>query len=269
MGELSQPPMAWRLSGNQVKLWRTEANVSREELAEEAGYGPETIKSMEQGRRRPTRHLLEIADEMCGAKGKLVAAHPYLEPDRALVRTDEYMAIEAEAIAFDWYEVLLIPGLLQTEEYARVLMSSHCPPVDDNTVEARVVARLERRELLKKTTTLFSFVIHEAALRGMVGGPEVMRGQLHHLVGVGELRNVSIQVLGIGQGAVPGIDGPFILLETSDHRHYCYGEAQVGSMLHADPERASALRKRHPMIRMRALDEVDSARFIRRVAEEL
>ncbi|WKK21462.1 helix-turn-helix transcriptional regulator [Streptomyces olivoreticuli] len=269
MGELSQPPMAWRLSGNQVKLWRTEANISREELAEEAGYGPETIKSMEQGRRRPTQRLLEIADEMCGAKGKLVAVHPYLEPDRALVRTDEYMAIEAEAIAIDWYEVLLIPGLLQTEDYARVLMASHCPPVEDETVEVRVTGRLERQGLLEKTTTLFNFVIHEVALRGMVGGPEVMKRQLNHLAEMGKLRNVSIQVLPVGQGAIPGINGPFTLLEMSDHRRYCYGEGQVSSMLHADPDRVSVLMKRYATIRMHALNDVDSDQLMRRMAEEL
>ncbi|WP_240351756.1 helix-turn-helix domain-containing protein [Streptomyces olivoreticuli] len=269
MGELSQPPMAWRLSGNQVKLWRTEANVSREELAEEAGYGPETIKSMEQGRRRPTQHLLEIADEMCGAKGKLAAVHPYLEPDRFVSRVREYMSIEAEAIAQHWYDVLLIPGLLQTEEYARVLMASHCPPVDDDTVEARVLGRVQRGELLRKPTTLFSFVIHEVALRGLVGGPKVMKGQLNRLLELGELRNVSIQVLPLGQGAGPAVGGSFSVLEVPDHRCYGYQEAQGMSMLYTDLEKVGELVKRHSMIRMRALDAEGSAQLVRRVAEEL
>ncbi|MEU5190480.1 helix-turn-helix transcriptional regulator [Streptomyces klenkii] len=262
-------PMAWRLCGNQIKLWRQAAGVSREELAAEAGYGVEAVRSMEMGRRRPSQHLLRVADSMFGANGKLESTHQYLEPDRALVRTAEYMAIEAEAVAMDWYEVLLIPGLLQTEEYARVLMASHCPPVSDETVEVRVVARMERQKLLEKKTTLFSFVIHEAALRSLVGGREVMKRQLNRLLEVGELRNVSIQVLPNGRGATPGLVGGFVLLETSEHRHYCYGETQVGSMLHADPERVSALMKRHAVIRMHALDEVESARFIREVAEEL
>ncbi|MEV6673963.1 helix-turn-helix transcriptional regulator [Streptomyces sp. NPDC051162] len=269
MGDLSQPPMAWRQCGNQVRLWRTEANISREELAKESGYGAETIKSMEQGRRRPTLHLLEIADQLFGAGGKLTAAHPYLEPDKALVRTEEYMAIEAEAICLHWYEVLLIPGLLQTEEYARVLMASHCPPVDDDLVEVRVAGRMKRQELLKKATTLFNFVIHEAALRTLLGGPEVMKGQLNHLVEVGKLRNVSLQVLPLACGAGPGISSAFIVLEAADHRHYGYGEGQVGSMLHADPERLSALMKRYAAIRMDALNEVDSVQLIQRMAEEL
>ncbi|MGK5729058.1 helix-turn-helix domain-containing protein [Streptomyces sp. URMC 124] len=262
-------PMAWRLCGNQIKLWRQAANVSREELAAEAGYGVEAVRSMEMGRRRPSQHLLQVADAMFGANGKLESAHPYLEPDRYANRIREYMGIEAEAVAHHWYDVLVIPGLLQTEDYARVLMASHCPPVDDETVEARVAGRLERQELLKKQTTLFSFVIHEAALRGLVGGPEVMKGQLNHLLEVGKLRNVSIQVLPLGQGAGPAIGGPFSVLETTDHRVYGYQEGQGASMLYTDLDRVGALTKRHSMIRMSALDAESSAELIRRVAEEL
>ncbi|MGW1075157.1 helix-turn-helix domain-containing protein [Streptomyces sp. NPDC002537] len=269
MSVYDQPPMAWRLSGNQVKLWRTEADISREQLAEEAGYGPETVKSMEQGRRRPSQHLLEVADEMCGAKGKLAAAHPYLDPEPFISRVREYMAIEAEAIAIHWYEVLLIPGLLQTEDYARVLVGSHCPPVDDETVETQVVARMQRQELLTKATTLFSFVIHEAALRSLVGGPEVMKGQLNHLLRVGEFRNVSIQVLPIGQGATPGLDGSFTVLETSESKLYGYQEAQGVSTLLTEPKRVSDFVKCYSMIRMSALDTLESARFIKRLAAEL
>ncbi|MEV4739516.1 helix-turn-helix transcriptional regulator [Streptomyces sp. NPDC049555] len=267
--ETSQPPMAWRLCGNQVKLWRTEAGISREQLAQEAGYGCETVSSMEQGRRRPTQRLLEVADDMCGARGKLRAALAYLEPERFAVRSREYLVLEAEAIALQWYEVLLIPGLLQTEGYARALMSSHCPPVDRDTVEARVTARLERHELLKKPTVLFNFVIHEAALRSMVGGAETMKAQLNHLLAAGELHNATVQVLTSGQGANPGLSGPFMVLETPDHKYYGFEEGQETGVLHADAERVSALMKRHAMIRMHALSEAESARFISKLAEDL
>ncbi|MEU4202469.1 helix-turn-helix transcriptional regulator [Streptomyces sp. NPDC026294] len=65
--------MAWRYCGNQIRLWRGQAELSREELASEVGYSVEYVKSMEQGRRRPTLHLLRVADEMCGARGMLTA----------------------------------------------------------------------------------------------------------------------------------------------------------------------------------------------------
>ncbi|MCA6094475.1 helix-turn-helix transcriptional regulator [Streptomyces sp. SCA3-4] len=260
--------MAWRLCGNQVKLWRMDAGVSREALGQEAGYGYETVKSMEQGRRRPSQRLLEVADEMCGANGKLLAARNYLQPERFVPRVRDYMAAEAEAIAVHWYETVLIPGLLQTEEYARVLMAQHCPPVDDETVEERVAARLERQGLLTKATVLFSFVLYEAALHTLVGGREAMRRQLDHLLEVGNARNVSLQVLPARQGVYAGLGGPFVLLENAELERHAFEEGQETGVLHTDPERISNLTKRHAMIRMQALSAEESAEFIRKLAEE-
>jgi DNA-binding XRE family transcriptional regulator len=73
----SQPPIAWRYCGSQIKHWRAEAGVRREDLAKEANYGYEYVKSMENGRRRPTLRLLQVADQMCRASGKLEAAKGY------------------------------------------------------------------------------------------------------------------------------------------------------------------------------------------------
>ncbi|MEU5049415.1 helix-turn-helix transcriptional regulator [Streptomyces sp. NPDC021096] len=261
--------MAWRLCGNQVKLWRTDAGVSREALGQEAGYGYETVKSMEQGRRRPSQRLLEVADEMCGANGKLLAARNYLQPERFARRVRELIAVEAEAIAVHSYQILLIPGLLQTEEYARTLMSRHCPPVDEATVEERLAGRLARQELLKKPTVMFTFVIHEAALCTGVGGPGVMRRQLGRLLTAGEQRNVTLQVLPSDRGVTPGLNGPFVLLETAEFDHCAYEEGQNTGTLYEDPEKISCLMKSHAMIRTEALNVEDSARFIAKVAEEL
>lgn len=268
--ESSQPPMAWRYCGNQLKLWRTQAGVSREELAKEAGYEYETVKSMEQGRRRPTVRLLEVADEMCGARGKLVAATDYLQPEKFPPRSQEFMAVESEAIALHSYQPLLIPGLLQTEDYARALLSASYPPLDDETVEERVAARLRRQERLReKPSALFSFVIYEAALRSMVGGREVMRRQLHHLLQLSELRNVSINVLPVGLGAVLGLSGALVILETAQHQQFAYVEGHETSALHSAREQVSVLSQRHGMIRAQALSVEESAVFLRKLAEEL
>ncbi|WP_432094926.1 Scr1 family TA system antitoxin-like transcriptional regulator [Streptomyces sp. bgisy100] len=262
--------MAWRYCGNQIKLWRTQAGVTREGLGKEANYDYEYVKSMEQGRRKPTLRLLEVADEMRGARGMLLAAQDYLKPERFPARTQEYMATEADAIAVHWYESLLIPGLLQTEQYARALMSGSCPPLDDSTIEERVTARLQRQEkLTRQPTVVFGFVVYEAALRSMTGGPEVMRSQLQHVLAIAELRNVAVQVLPVGRAASAALSGPLILLENAEHEQYAYVEGQETSALHVDRGKVSALVQRHGMIRMQALSVEDSSRFIAAVAEEL
>ncbi|KUF17912.1 helix-turn-helix domain-containing protein [Streptomyces silvensis] len=265
-----QPPAAWRYCGSQIKLWRAEASVSRAALADEAGYDCEYVKSMENGRRRPTLRLLQVADQMCGAGGKLAAAQQYLKPEPFPQRTQAYVQAEAEAIALYAYGALLIPGLLQTKEYAYELLSKSCPPVDEDTVRERVAGRLKRQQKLHgKPPAHVSFVIHEAALRGMVGGRDVMRSQLAHLLEVGKRRNVSIQVLPFAVAPPVALGGPMVLVETVEHEQYGYVEGQETGALYADADTLNALRQRLGAIRMQALNIAESARFIGKVADEL
>ncbi|WP_234318025.1 helix-turn-helix domain-containing protein [Streptomyces rimosus] len=265
----TQPPMTWRYCGDQLKLWRTRAGVSREALAAEANYDAEYVKSMEQGRRRPTLRMLQIADQVCRAHGMLESAHEYLKPEKFVKRSNEYMGLEADAIALHWYENLLIPGLLQTEEYARELMGNTFPPVDDETVETRVEFRLERQERLEEPTVLFSFVIYEAALRTEVGGVEMMQRQLDRLLEAQKLRNVSIQILPVGRAPYRALSGPVILLETAEHETYTYSPAQGASTLQSEASDVSELVHLYGLIRMQALGTEDSDAYIRKVAKDL
>lgn len=149
-GESQQAQQNWRYCGGQIKLWREEASVSRQALADEAGYDYEYVKSMECGRRRPTLRLLQTADQLCGARGKLVAAQEYLKPESFPQRTQQYVLVEDEAITLYSYAAMLIPGLLQTKEYAGELISNSCPPLDEETIDERVAARLKRQEKLTR-----------------------------------------------------------------------------------------------------------------------
>ncbi|MFD5697634.1 helix-turn-helix domain-containing protein [Streptomyces lasiicapitis] len=269
MGEAnSQPPVAWRYCGSQIKLWRAEAGVSRAALADEAGYDCEYVKSMENGRRRPTLRLLQVADQMCGAGGKLTAAQEYLKPEKFLSYSEDYMRYEAEAIALSSYQPFHIPGLLQTEQTIRALLDAYLPPLDDETIEERVAGRLERQSLLDRRTRAFSFVIGEAALRNPVGGAEAHKRQLQGLLEAGAARNVMVQVLPF-VGAGPGVDGPFVLLETPEHEMLVYEEGQETARLYADPDKVSAIAQRHAMILRQALNPDESARFIAKLAEGL
>ncbi|MBH1937313.1 helix-turn-helix domain-containing protein [Streptomyces sp. AV19] len=268
MGQVSDSPVGWRYCGNQIKRWRYFAGVSREELANEAGYTVETIKAMEQGRRRPTPRLLRIADEMCGAHGLLVAGLDYLQPEKIITHVRDYMEHEVEAIALCSYQPQLVPGLLQTEEYARQLSAAHWPPKSGEEIEAWLKEQEKRRVLLDDEQREFSFIIGEAVVRYPVGDKDAHRRQLLHLLKAGERRNVTIQVLRFG-GAHSGLYGPFILLETPQRQRLVYEEGQVAGKLYADEEQVSILFRRHTMITRQALTPDDSARFIRSVVEEL
>ncbi|MEV6792556.1 DUF5753 domain-containing protein [Streptomyces sp. NPDC051320] len=200
----------------------------------------------------------------------LVAAQEFLRPEKFPSYSQEYAEAEAKAVALHSYQPLFVPGQLQTEAYARALLNANCPPLDDETVEARVAARLQRQERLhRKQTVLFGFVVYEAALREPVGGRDEMRAQLQHLLELRHLRNVSIQVLPVGQGAHTGLNGPLVLIETDEHEHFAYEEGQSTGILHSASDKVGLLIQRHGMIRMQALGVEQSAQFIGKLAEEL
>ncbi|MFK0118759.1 helix-turn-helix domain-containing protein [Streptomyces sp. NPDC090994] len=262
---MSQPPVMWRFTGNQLKRWRTRANISRVQLAAATNYSPDTIKSMEQGVRMPTARVLDVADELCDAGELLSAAKEYLCKEKFPARAQEYMEREREAISIWWYEVALIPGLLQTAAYARKLISDRLPPQDEETVEERVATRMDRQTILTtpKPPVACCFVLYEAALRS----PLVDKEQLERLLEVGRLRNVVIQVLPFEQAFSNALEGPMVLIETRDRERYAFAEGAFASELSADPGAVGRVTEALSMIRTRALDPEESARFIERMVK--
>ncbi|MFC5634220.1 helix-turn-helix domain-containing protein [Streptomyces bullii] len=256
----------WRFSGNQMKRWRTKANVSREQLAAAANYSPDTIKAMEQGARMPTPRVLDVADELCRAEGLLSAAKEYLSREKFPARAQEFMEREKEAISLWWYEVTHVPGLLQTKGYAKALIDNHVPPLDEETAADRVAARMERQSILtgRKPPVALSFVVYEAVLRS----PQVDAEQLHRLLEVSGLSNVTLQVLPFGRAVPAALMGPVVLLETRDHERFAYAEGQLGSELSADPDAVSRTTERLSMIRAQAFSPDESARFVERMVDQ-
>ncbi|MEU7578634.1 helix-turn-helix transcriptional regulator [Streptomyces sp. NPDC041068] len=256
----------WRYSGTQMKRWRTKANVTREQLGAAANYAPDTIKAMEQGVRMPTARVLDAADELCRAEGLLSAAKEYVKAEKFPARAQDFMVYEREAVSLWWYEVALVPGLLQTEPYARALIGNHCPPLDEETVEQRVAARLERQEILTRTSPVaISFVVYEAVLRV----PQVDKGQLLRLLDVGRRSNISVQVLPFGRAISAALLGPMVLLEARDRERLAFTEGPSTSVLTSEPEVVSSHTERLSVIRMEALGTEESALFVKRMAEEL
>lgn len=256
----------WRYSGNQMKRWRMKANVTREELGVAANYAPDTIKAMEQGVRMPTARALDAADELCGAQGLLSAGKDYVRAEKFPAQAQDFMEYERDAISRWAFEVVLIPGLLQTMAYARALIGNHCPPLDEETAERRIAARMERQELLTRTPPVaLSFVLYEAALRA----PQADKEQLLRLLEVGRHANISIQVLPFSRVIPAALMGPMVLLETRDRERLAFTEGPSASELTSAPDVVSLYTERLSMIRMEALGTGESALFIKRMAEEL
>lgn len=124
-----------------------------------------------------------------------------------------YISFEYEAAGVRNYQSLYIPGLLQTEDYARAVVRSGVLSATDAQVADRVQARMDRQGVLTKEAPLtFWAIVDEAALRRVVGGVDVMRAQFRHLVEAVKAPNITFQVIPFSAGAHPGMPGEFVRL---------------------------------------------------------
>ncbi|PRX51165.1 helix-turn-helix protein [Prauserella shujinwangii] len=129
------------------------------------------------------------------------------------VFTGAFVGLEADASSLRAFQALLVPGLLQTERYARAVIRAMRPDAPEAEVERRVAARMARQQLLADPSPPeYWAVIDEAVVHRVVGGADVMAEQLARLVEVGQLPHVTIQVVPFGAGAHPGMEGPFLIL---------------------------------------------------------
>jgi transcriptional regulator with XRE-family HTH domain len=251
---------AMKLVGAQVGTARRAAGLTQRELAERLMVDEETVASIEQGRRPLKPDLAEQLDELLQTRGLLAAGVDNLpEIDQFPMWAELYVQNEREAIALSWYDALVVPGLLQTEPYARALLSARVPAYDADELETKVAARVGRREILhRKVPPTVSFVVWEPALRMPTGGRDTHLDQLRFLREYSELPGLALQILPLDRTSHAGDAGPFILLETPDHQHLAYTESQRGSQWVSDPNEVSILARKYAMLRTQALNTEDS-----------
>ncbi|MFE5004754.1 helix-turn-helix domain-containing protein [Streptomyces sp. NPDC056696] len=264
-------PGAWSAYGRLLQHLRKQAGLNQQALGEAIGYSLELVASVEQGRRPAKAAFTTAADRVLEARGVLEVLQD--EVDRAkLPRFFRNVALlEAEALSRFSYDPLLIPGLLQTEAYAQVLLEAHFPPLDEEIIEQRVAARLARQTLLarKSPPVVFVFVVEEGALRRVVGNKALMHEQLESLLTCSRRRNVELQIMPTIRGAHSGLNGPMVLLESMDRTRHVYIDAQGVVTVRSNQDEVSEFWLRYGMLRTQALNAEESARFIERMAGEL
>lgn len=261
---------AMKLVGALVALFRVAADLTQRELAELVILHEETIASIEQGRRPLKPDLARRMDGVLDTKKALETAVANMpEIDLIPAWAEEYMDIEAEAIALSFFANQVLPGLLQTENYARAVFRSRVPAFSEEEINALVAARLERQEILhRKVPPTGSFILSEATLLARFGSDEVYREILRHLLACADLPGFTIQVMPLDRQTHAALDGPFILLETPDHQHLAYTESQRGSQLISDPDEVSILARRYAMLRTQALNPEETKGLLDRLLGE-
>ncbi len=220
--------MRLRRLAAELKAFRAAAELTREQVEEQTGVNQGTLWRLEKGQAKPHNGTLEtlfdLYDVPAGRRAELIelargAKSPgwlrqYREYSHELSQGyATYISFESEAKAVHNFETLLVPGLLQTEEYARATMVDGLP-IEEEAVRRRVQVRMERQAILTRHGEPLQFwaVVDEGALHRVVGSREIMRAQLGKLLELSERTNVTLQVIPFEKGAHPGMNGSFARL---------------------------------------------------------
>lgn len=267
-----------RRLGAQLRRYRESAGVTIEHVAEHVGCSTSKISRLETGligaSPEDVRRILSVLKVDAAESGELLVIAEQTRQRgwwhrQGALLSSEFVAFEQAASRIDSYEAQCVPGLVQTEEYARAILGNVAESPDQ--VERRLRLRMRRGSLLAQDDPVqFWCVIDEAALRRPVGGEAVMRQQLEHLAAMSAVDNVTLQVLPLRVGAHPGMDGSFAVLHF-DHdsdADTVYVAFATGGFFQEKSEEVGRYRWIFDRLTSIALTPEDSTAFLQALARE-
>ncbi|MEV6163012.1 helix-turn-helix transcriptional regulator [Streptomyces sp. NPDC052052] len=255
--------------GRQIRAWRESVGLRAGEFGAAIGYGEDLVYKVEGGRRIPRPEFLDRADAVLGAGGKLATMKGDVAEVRYPKKIRELAKLEARAVELSAYGNSSFHGLLQTAEYARALFAMRQPAYPQDEVERGVAARVARQSIFERSPApTLGFVQEEVVLRRPLGGKMVLRRQLEHLLQIGELRNVTVQVMPTDREEHAGIDGGIQVLKFKDGTAVGRSDGAFGGRPVSDPKQLRILELRYGMIRAQALSPRESMAFIEKVLGE-
>jgi transcriptional regulator with XRE-family HTH domain len=253
--------------GQELHRLRKAADISQRELAERTLISYQMIGAIERAERAPRRQFVERADKELGANGALMRLRPGTnESYQRWFR--RYVDLEQEAKLINDFQADAIPGLFQTEGYARTVLGAGWPPIDAKQVGAEVVTRLARHKVLKRDPApLLSVVIDESVLRRSVGSKQIMEEQMGRLVHLSQYPNIRIQVLPFRAGAHAAMNGSFKVLVMNDGARLAYAEIPSSGRVISDSGDVEQYSLWFGALQSQALSPNESVDFISRYKE--
>lgn len=257
------------LFGELLRHFREGALLTQEALARAIPCDRSFVARVEAATRVPQDTFAKKCDEVLGTGGALgrlwgrVDWYPQVEhPDWFQRMVD----MEAQAVALYVYQVMVVPGLLQTPDYARALLSQRA---SGDLLENRVRARLSRQpRFLSEGGPTYIAVLDESCLRHAVGSPAVMRDQCAHLLRVGRLPNVRIQIVPADRFDIEGPDKSMSLVMLPDGERWIYSESRTRGHFHNGPEDYAEYSRIYDVLRADAPSARESAALIGTLMEE-
>ncbi|MFI7410324.1 helix-turn-helix domain-containing protein [Streptomyces sp. NPDC049627] len=261
---------AWEFFGAELKRRREDAGITQVELGSRVFVSGGYIGQFEQAIRKPQLDVAQRIDEALQTDGiferlwrKLIKEQPYTE----------YFAHVAElerlATEICEYAPAVVPGLLQTREYAQAMFLANKPLAATEYIEELIKGRMDRTRILKDVTRpVYWAVLHETALCIPVGSPAVMASQLDHIATLMRERKVLVQVLPFAAGAHPEMGRQMKLMDFEDAPPTVYTEGVLSGSLLDEPAVVKGARASYDLIRAAALSPEASLALIESAAED-
>lgn len=259
--------------GTELRTYREKAEISQNRLGEILGCTGQWIGQVELGEKAPSEQFAIDLDTYFETGGVFHRLWKSIKAGtrRLAVPTwfAEWIEIEKKAHTLKHWQPLVVPGLLQTLDYAKAVLSRQ-PGASPEQIEEQVRKRLERQALLTREEPLLLWaVMDEGVLRRPIAGPSVMRDQLAHLVEMSTRTNVSIQVLPEEAGGSCGLAGAFEIASIPGEQDVVYFEADSRGHVTDHPYEVTAVGNRYNALSADALSPQASIELIAKVTEEI
>jgi transcriptional regulator with XRE-family HTH domain len=249
-----------RVFGAMLRYYRTRAGLSQDQLGARVYLSSDMIGKVEQGQRTPSEQFVEACEAIpeLGANGALRELRGQLKD---LLQQRAYPGwfadwpdIEARARSLKNFQLAVVPGLLQTEDYARALLTDRIGRNPDD-IDDMVAARIERQAILdREQPPELWVVVDEAVLHRPVGGTYVMRDQLQHLIEMSRTPSIVLQVIPASVGVHDGLPGAgFVIAEFRDAPGVSYQETAVRGQVIEDADDVGVLASTWDRLRAEAL----------------
>lgn len=254
--------------GDWLKAQREAAGLTQQQLAVAAIMTRSHIAHIEAGRRVPSKEDARRLDRALNTGDVLSSFLP--EEDSAVADYFEAARqLEQQASMIREFAYAFVPGILQTEGYARTVLSSSFPPVGEAQCDRLVVTRLERSKILEDPVTpVFWALLDEGVLRRPVGSRDIMAEQLGHMIRLMERGRVRIHVMPYGAGVYPLLQSMLTLMWFEDQPPVAYSEGLLTGKLHDSPSMVTRLQNIYDLALSDALSLKESLALLRATAKD-
>jgi transcriptional regulator with XRE-family HTH domain len=254
----------------ELKAQRAQRGWTQAETGEKIGYSGSYVSDIERGARLATLEIAQACDRVFGTPGTFVRWHEIAKRAAYPSFFAPVLAFEQEAVRIHGWSVGAVPGLLQTERYARSVIQAGRPQADDAAIERTVTARTERQSILSlETAPLLWYVVYEAVLRHVIGDQEIMGEQLDKLIKAASLRGIVLQVLPFTAHDHAGVEGPITIYERRSSPSIGYTECHRGGRVLEDSDEVADLFTVMGMLRAAALPPRDSLALMKQIRREV